>query len=524
MKYILCLTLSLVLLAVCSARAESEGRDTLTCPELGLSAQIPAGLSANLNMEDQSVMVYLEEPGSAPNIWIHPREGKLNDPVSFMHEKYPDYMQEKYGDNLVMINRYEYYEIAGMKLNAVGFIYRDSNGNAVNQLNLVLPGEKQDVEFQARYAGSGENEALSALEMIISSYRPDADYYSRPQAPESAGAAVHSFTVTDIRQDNMIVGRCVAPAGYTVNSEAYCCTRSQSLENPWFLMIFAESPEGIGLVYTSAQSYYDDGSGEKQDGGYISKFMMPTLHYMNASDYCDYFARGMNPSASQIKLVDENSFPDLQDTLRREAENYRNSLNQMATGTGFNVSRVDLTMNMRSYYVEPDTGAPYYFVVATSTKGAWNDMYGIFGELVNTYTVWSSPCIYAMICPVSLWEANRDVFAVFMENTSVTDQFLTANQRLSTDLQSMMTGVDLAGGSDYSRRIMEQETARGNDYSEERFSDYIFDQNDYTLSDGSHVKISTGYDYVWSGNDGKVYYSSNASDMPYGAERLYPNR
>ncbi len=97
-------------------------------------------------------------------------------------------------------------------------------------------------------------------------------------------------------------------------------------------------------------------------------------------------------------------------------------------------------------------------------------------------------------------------------------------RRLSTDLLSIMTGIDLSGGSDYSTKILAEETSKGNDYNEERFSDYMFDQNDYTLSDGSHVKVSTAYDYVWTGSDGNVYYSNSALDMPSGADRLYPSR
>ena len=85
-----------------------------------------------------------------------------------------------------------------------------------------------------------------------------------------------------------------------------------------------------------------------------------------------------------------------------------------------------------------------------------------------------------------------------------------------------MTGIDLSGGSDYSTKILAEETSKGNDYNEERFSDYMFDQNDYTLSDGSHVKVSTAYDYVWEGSGGTVYYSDSAFDMPYGAVQLSP--
>ena len=70
---------------------------------------------------------------------------------------------------------------------------------------------------------------------------------------------------------------------------------------------------------------------------------------------------------------------------------------------------------------------------------------------------------------------------------------------------------------------MKEETARGNDYDDERVTDYIFDQNDYTLEDGSHVKVSTGYSYVWEGDNGNVYASNSLFDQPGGSTQLYPN-
>ena len=173
MKRIASLILSLVLLlAVASAFAEPVTLDTLSCPELGFTTLVPSGMSTLLDTDERSVTVYLEEEDYVPNIWIHPRGSKLNDPVSFMHEKYPAYMEERYGDSLVGVTKYEYYEIAGMKLNAVGFIYRDRNGYAVNQLNLVVLGETEDVEFEVRYVNSGKDVALSTLETLIQNYLP----------------------------------------------------------------------------------------------------------------------------------------------------------------------------------------------------------------------------------------------------------------------------------------------------------------------------------------------------------------
>ena len=99
-----------------------------------------------------------------------------------------------------------------------------------------------------------------------------------------------------------------------------------------------------------------------------------------------------------------------------------------------------------------------------------------------------------------------------------------ANQRISSEIWSALTGIDLVGGRGLSERVMREETASGDDYDEERFTDYIFDANDYTLSDGSHVKVSTAYDYVYEGDNGVVYYSDSAFAQPGGSTELTPNR
>ncbi len=57
----------------------------------------------------------------------------------------------------------------------------------------------------------------------------------------------------------------------------------------------------------------------------------------------------------------------------------------------------------------------------------------------------------------------------------------------------------------------------------DQFSDYIFDQNDYTLSNGDHVKVPDSYDYVYEGDDGNVYVSDSSFDQPGGSTQLYPN-
>ena len=528
MKRLLCMMIALIMLCAAGAAcAEAESLDIISCPEAGLSTKIPAGKTwAPAN---DGVIVWLGDEGYVPNLWLYVRKNKLNDPVSYLHETFTDYMKNEYGDRLAGINKFEYYEIAGKKLSGIEYSYRGSDDTIIYQLNLVEALEDADIEYQARYTNSTREMVLNALETAITCFQADPDYYTAAPAPEAKApaAAAGNFKVTNIKADDMIIGRCVAPEEYTVTSRAFCCTEEQSAGNPWLLAVSAISPEGVGLTYSSAQNFYTvPGADPSLDGTFHMKFMTPILHYMNAAEYCDYWAKRMNGSVKKIELVKENNYPELQEQLDKQAEAYKGLNNRLTAGSGLTVSKVKNTMAARIYYMESDTGLPYYFVVATATRGVWYDTHldGPIVDIDSSYILWDSPCVYTMLCPPAMLDSVGDVLTTFIENTSVTDQFMVANQRVSTEILSMMTGINLSGLESYSRKFMQEETAKGDDYSEERFSDYIFDQNDYTLSDGSHVKVPTNYEYVWEGDNGMVYYSDSAFAQPGGSTQLTPNR
>ena len=510
MKRILPLILSLFLLcAVLPAASADAGLETIRSDVQAFSTRAPAGAIITLT-DNGSIFVYLEDEGYVPNVWINRREAKLNDPIGYIHEKYPAYMKDTYGDNLVSVMTSEIYEIGGKQLPAAVFVYRGSSGNIINQVNLVEVRDDGDVEYQARYLNDEKEMTLEALDAAVRYYQPDGGQTAAPQG--GSGAAAHSFTVTNIEQDKMIVGRCVAPAGYTVTSQAYCCTESQSAENPWLLVVDATAPDGTSLAYMSARNFYTDGS--TTDGTFAMQFLTPVLHYMTAAEYCDYWALMLNDGAKV----------SLETRLRQQEQAWLSKVNNQVYG--LSADRDSQTACARCYYVEDGSGQNWYFCTATFTHGTWYTatLPGPIIDISSSYVLWSTPYFYAMRCPEALWEANSDIFSVFMENTTVNDQFLLANQRLSTELLSMMTGINLVGGESYSRSVMKQETDTGNDYKDERFTDYLFDQNDYTLSDGSHVKISTAYDYVYEGDNGVVYYSNSAFSQPGGSTQLTPNR
>lgn len=123
----------------------------------------------------------------------------------------------------------------------------------------------------------------------------------------------------------------------------------------------------------------------------------------------------------------------------------------------------------------------------------------------------------------------------FVENTSVNDEFLALNEQLNQDISDKVRheiNMQCAASMSYMATmtvltfsIVENNlgTPYTGSYSSDCLSDYMFDQNDYTLSDGSSVKVSTSYNYVLEGSNGTVYYGNSLSDAPDGATQLYAN-
>ena len=91
MKRLFCLMLTLIMLCAAGiAGAEKENLQILSCPEAGLSTKIPSGLT--WVVDDGGVTVWLGDEGYVPNMWLYVRRNKLNDPVSYLHETFVDYM------------------------------------------------------------------------------------------------------------------------------------------------------------------------------------------------------------------------------------------------------------------------------------------------------------------------------------------------------------------------------------------------------------------------------------------------
>lgn len=550
------LLLLVLLLALPSATGLAEtapaGATVISCPEEDFSTladfdcatEYVEGDGLYIKLSDQLMPYVL--------VSVDYGEKRVTDAEYYMNEVLAPHFIEAYKPNGALSSVvHGDGEINGRPTPVLEMQYRNSQGSAIVLVALFDMYPDYTVYYRTRwYREADRASALAAMETVARYLKPGADYYAagadstkaskpsrpskgaqttpEPAAPQTRDAAAEpmSFAVTPIVQGGMTMGRCTAPQGYMVQGKATCSVTDQSAGNPWLLRIAVQSEDGMSnMTYQSAVDYMDDANGQTQDGVYNSNYFTPMLHYMSAGDYCDYWLNRAVPDVMSAQLVEENSYPALQSLLRQRESDLLQTQRSLLQYTGLTADRVAVSLASRRYHVRTNSGLEYYFCVATATQGMWYtaSLPGPYLDLSNSYILWSAPYVYTMLCPVRLWEARGGAFDVFVENTSASDQFMAANQKLSNELWDIITGRGATYADSYSEDVMRSETASGDDYDDERFTDYLFDQNDYTLSDGSHVKVSTAYDYVYEGDGGKVYYSDSAFAQPGGSIQLHPN-
>ena len=157
------------------------------CAEQGYSTKMPAGLSTSWQ-EDNGLRIWGDEPGYVPNVQVWRRETKLNDPETYVREKYTDYMKETYGDRLVGIVLHDGYVAGGKQLLGASYVYKGSSGASINQVHLVELRDDGDVEYNARFLNDEREATLEILDAAVRYYQPDAT----SSAPQN---------VTDVKAD-----------------------------------------------------------------------------------------------------------------------------------------------------------------------------------------------------------------------------------------------------------------------------------------------------------------------------------
>lgn len=327
------------------------------------------------------------------------------------------------------------------------------------------------------------------------------------------------------------IGQCFAPSDFNITTTLNACTAAQSLNNPLHMCIMATSPdERIALFYFSAKDYIhiletvSNGASVNThvDGQIDPTSLTPMLQFMYASAYCDTMAV-TTLSDTEMIVEAENTYPEAKPVLQQAAQTLYDNAKNEGAWAGIQVDGVVLDACERRYSLTL-FDSPYYLCVASAVSAMQTkvELPGIYGSIGSTSVSWSVPYTYMFFCPQSEYSRYEPCYRQFMENTTASDQFIKSNTLLSNQLrESALAARSLNGMSSYSTDVLTETASSGDDYYEDRFTDYLFDNNEYTLSDGSTVKISTAYDYVYENSSGHVLYSNTAFSDGAGT-RLMP--
>ena len=345
----------------------------------------------------------------------------------------------------------------------------------------------------------------------------------------SSGSA-SSFSLQPIVWDGAGIGKAGVPAGYSLLApEVHCGDSETCVAAPIRVRLVCDSDTTpVRFVFYATQAYIErvkTGYWRHQDWSLDGQMHIFMLRYHNAEQYSDMLAAQLVDNPVFYRNEDASFYNSL---LAEHLREYREEVTEGLTGLGQKMNWAEVTAAHRTYTFDYE-GTPYALCIMAEVRAYQSDSRG------EVATLWFVPAYYFMTCPLSMYEqVHSNEFKIFLENTAVSDTFEHLSETLTEQLAQAIKNKwarDIAASNAYAAAMnafMEQSV---NDYlyssnysASDRFSDYIFDRNEYTTSEGYSVSISTGYDYVWEGSGGTVWYSDSALDVPSGATLLTPSR
>ena len=238
----------------------------------------------------------------------------------------------------------------------------------------------------------------------------------------AAAGAETAMVLTPIDAQDMRLGQCMVPQGYTMYPVADFTGNSRSLTDPLGLAVIVNSPDGrVMMVYEKSSTYLEIVSSTfngqtmrvHEDGKFDVETMTPMARYPLPSAYALSYLNG--------------AFPGV--------ENFYNELKATQTSTvGLNIDGVAVTADVCGFTCELN-GEAYFVVVGTVIRAIQMSMTmpQLLGTLNETQVIWSPLCTYMLASPVSEFETVFPAFEAFMKNTTISDQFYRANQKLADE-------------------------------------------------------------------------------------------
>ena len=304
---------------------------------------------------------------------------------------------------------------------------------------------------------------------------------------------------------------------------------------PGMTQLSAVSPDGQrSFQLISTMSYYQTDSIFNSLGENETDPTTYRIHrqYRTAEQFVEMMLSGIGCTGAQklsSSSIDSQSLSALKSTAEQHAGETGYSLVQSLANLGMSANLVgyESTVVDNRYAVTTQSGQTEYIEVFTLVW-AYQTSWVVQNSSITVNEIyWCVPFTYIFTAESEqALTSMQNEFLTFVSNSSVSPEFyylveqyrayienllaqqLTNQIQAATEIQSQLMN-DYSSSSDTNDRVTDM------------WSDYIYDRDDYTTSDGSTVKVPTYYDHVYETDSGDIYVTNDSLNVPTDWQELY---
>ena len=331
---------------------------------------------------------------------------------------------------------------------------------------------------------------------------------------------------------NMVVGQMTAPDDWQVSEQV----QWSSFGNyPGMTQLSAVSPDGLrSFQLISTMSYFQTDSIFSSLGENETDPTTYRIHrqYRTAEQFVELFISNLGCTSAQklgSSSIDSQSLGALQSVAEQHAYQTGYSLVQSLANLGMSANLVgyESTVVDNRYAVTTQSGQTEYIEVFTLVW-AYQTSWVVQNSSITVNEIyWCVPFMYISTAESEQALAStQNEFLTFVSNSHVSPEFYYLVQQYRSYIENQLAQQltnQIQAATEIQSQLMDDYSSSSdtNDRVTDMWSDYIYDRDDYTTSDGSTVKVPTYYDHVYETDSGDIYVTNDTLDVPSDWQELY---
>ena len=367
-----------------------------------------------------------------------------------------------------------------------------------------------------------------------------------PQPQTDGGSGGEALSEAELRQRgtfmrvsrltdsglNMVVGRITAPDDWQVSEQVQWSSYGNY---PGMTQLSAVSPDGLrSFQLISTMSYFQTDSIFSSLGENETDPTTYRIHrqYRTAEQFVEMMLSGIGCTGAQklsSSSIDSQSLSALKSTAEQHAYQTGYSLVQSLANLGMSANLVgyESTVVDNRYAVTTQSGQTEYIEVFTLVW-AYQTSWVVQNSSITVNEIyWCVPFTYIFTAESEqALTSMQNEFLTFVSNSSVSPEFYYLVEQYRAYIENLLAQQltnQIQAATEIQSQLMQDygSSSDTNDRVTEMWSDYIYDRDDYTTSDGSTVKVPTYYDHVYETDSGDIFVTNDSLNVPTDWQELY---